>query len=788
MQVMNTDNDATIEAQEVLVEAPTDSQVAPKLRKREDVDWATLRARSLQPGGFGKDREAIWPKLLNVRLPRAGTKTVSPPPPMVLEGDDGEIKQETDASAAAREGSTNNSIIQHRDERQIKLDTDRSFVLYPSEETGPAPRETLQFDLNSLIVSVFRNRPKLNYFQGYHDIMTVLYLTLPPEIQPTCAEKLSLHRLRDSMLTSLEPVVGLLRILKNLLRLADPEYAKLLERDSPLPFYALPNLLTLFSHDMPTLPLIQHVFDYLLCRPPITVVYLSAAILLAKKDYILTVEDHLDSFMLHPILSTLPPISEGIDPDPEPDSQNVKPPPAADISHSQPTNVTPATDHDPSDDLPPPPPHDNTNNTLPSPPPSQLLPELNPETPPLAKDIPSLSLLLPQSPPSPPLSSFPSLPPTPTPSVDPSIDTHTPTSDEASIEGTPNSNSNPNSNPTPPSLPPPLPPNNDANNDAPSLPPSRAHPSPSLSSSSLSPYPTPPQSPPNPIPLPTLLTQSDALLSRFPPTHPDLKVNIIMGPQSIVHTWSDNFRDWPTDDEAENMVCRLDLVVYPVVEEEEEDTDAEWGGSESEEEEEGADVSGGDEWDEKEGGFNLWSNLRRRKSSTTQKQEKGSSGRTNKRKHTKRRRRRPRGDSNANGGFKKLGKFLTALNELTRPTTNNNNNNNNNNRHRRQSRFFHFPSMRPHLHRNDRTTMPTTTTTMVAGAVLVLGVAMAVYGVKSREGVIEFGASAGASFVLGGGAGSIVGGSGGVEAYFEEVRKVAKEVVGLGARLLHIHI
>lgn len=87
------------------------------------------------------------------------------------------------------------------------------------------------------------------------------------------------------------------RVTKNLLRLADTEYADILEqyvlftishnqvviielqpRTFPLPFHALSNLLTLFSHDMPTLPLIQHVFDYLLCRPPIAVVYLATAV------------------------------------------------------------------------------------------------------------------------------------------------------------------------------------------------------------------------------------------------------------------------------------------------------------------------------------------------------------------------------------------------------------------------------------------------------------------------------------------------------------------------------
>jgi TBC1 domain family member 20 len=47
--------------------------------------------------------------------------------------------------------------------------------------------------------------------QGYHDIISVLFLTLPQELQLPVAEKISLHRLRDSMGPNLEPVLGLLR-------------------------------------------------------------------------------------------------------------------------------------------------------------------------------------------------------------------------------------------------------------------------------------------------------------------------------------------------------------------------------------------------------------------------------------------------------------------------------------------------------------------------------------------------------------------------------------------------
>ena len=82
--------------------------------------------------------------------------------------------------------------------------------------------------------------------QGFHDIATVLQLTLPPKVALPALEKLSLHYLRDSMGHTLEPLTGLMlyaphtsimyctyrkqySILQRLLQLADPPYATLLE-------------------------------------------------------------------------------------------------------------------------------------------------------------------------------------------------------------------------------------------------------------------------------------------------------------------------------------------------------------------------------------------------------------------------------------------------------------------------------------------------------------------------------------------------------------------------------
>ena len=71
------------------------------------------------------------------------------------------------------------------------------------------------------------------------------------------------------------------------------------------------------------------------------------------------------------------------------------------------------------------------------------------------------------------------------------------------------------------------------------------------------------------ISLTALLQHADILYERYPPTHPSIALDTIMGPQSVVFTWSQDPSLLPRDDEAELMVTRPDLVVLPIPEEEE---------------------------------------------------------------------------------------------------------------------------------------------------------------------------------------------------------------------------
>ena len=77
--------------------------------------------------------------------------------------------------------------------------------------------------------------------------------------------------------------------------------------------------------------------------------------------------------------------------------------------------------------------------------------------------------------------------------------------------------------------------------------------------------------PPRPrISLTSLLMQADNLYSRFPPSHPSIALSSVMGPQSVMLTWSEDPAELPSDDDAELMVTRPELVVLPYIESDDE--------------------------------------------------------------------------------------------------------------------------------------------------------------------------------------------------------------------------
>ena len=67
------------------------------------------------------------------------------------------------------------------------------------------------------------------------------------------------------------------------------------------------------------------------------------------------------------------------------------------------------------------------------------------------------------------------------------------------------------------------------------------------------------------VSLPDLLTQADTLYAQYPPALPELHIRDILGPQSVIHTWSEDPDELPSDDEAEKMATHTSLIVLPFV-------------------------------------------------------------------------------------------------------------------------------------------------------------------------------------------------------------------------------
>lgn len=169
--------------------------------------------------------------------------------------------------------------------------------------------------LSDLITEVLRRHPYLSYFQGFHDICQVFLLALPdPAIRYQAVSRLSVLRIRDFMLPTLSACITQLRLIPELIAVADPDLAEFLgigpsttlQPESPLTFLAalarendtehvegslhlaaMQGTLTMYAHDIESLSGISRLFDALLAHEPVFSLYLFAEMVLSRRDDLL---------------------------------------------------------------------------------------------------------------------------------------------------------------------------------------------------------------------------------------------------------------------------------------------------------------------------------------------------------------------------------------------------------------------------------------------------------------------------------------------------------------------
>ncbi|TVY21397.1 GTPase-activating protein gyp10 [Lachnellula arida] len=243
-------------------------------------DVHKLRALATSEGGLLSDdlRRQAWPLFLG------------------YPSQDNYVESETEERESWKR------LPKHRDEDQVQLDVNRSFIYYPNDQSMK-DLDRRKEELSDLITEVLRCHPYLCYFQGYHDICQVFLLVLEHRDRSAAVARLSALRIRDFMLPTLAPALAQLRLIPAILYAVDPKLCNHLSQTQP--FFALSGTLTMYAHDIQEYGDIARLFDVFLAREAVFSVYMFAQIVLQRSDELFeTPADEPE--MLHSILSKLP--------------------------------------------------------------------------------------------------------------------------------------------------------------------------------------------------------------------------------------------------------------------------------------------------------------------------------------------------------------------------------------------------------------------------------------------------------------------------------------------------
>ncbi|KAL8988179.1 MAG: hypothetical protein Q9177_002707 [Variospora cf. flavescens] len=193
-------------------------------------------------------------------------------------------------------------LPRHKDEDQVRLDVDRSFIYYPKNETD-RQLDHRKKELSAVITQVLRTHPMLSYFQGFHDIVQVFLLVLGADDAPASVSHLSLLRIRDFMLPSLSASLAHLRLLPSILQAEDANLCHHLSQTQP--FFALAATICLYAHDIEEYGDIARLFDFLLAHGAVVSLYFFAVIVLSRREELFDIPAD-EPEMLHSVLSKLP--------------------------------------------------------------------------------------------------------------------------------------------------------------------------------------------------------------------------------------------------------------------------------------------------------------------------------------------------------------------------------------------------------------------------------------------------------------------------------------------------
>jgi len=239
-------------------------KIVEDLLSEEQVDIRELRKVSAVRGLVTSSlRARVWPRLLHVDLTQLPTY------------------EEYHALSAA----------ENEFRAIISADVHRSLYHY-FDEDQELQRQRQRIKLERVLNAVVNfHEGNVHYYQGLHDIASVLLLTLGESLAFAVLCELTTIRLRDCTQSTLEPVAELLKLQIPILRKLDPSLAKHLENMKIPCYFAISWFITWFSHDVPHFHEVCRLFDFFLATHPLMPLYAGAVSMHAARAELLEAKE-----------------------------------------------------------------------------------------------------------------------------------------------------------------------------------------------------------------------------------------------------------------------------------------------------------------------------------------------------------------------------------------------------------------------------------------------------------------------------------------------------------------
>lgn len=171
----------------------------------------------------------------------------------------------------------------HPDYNQVGRDVKRSFNQVSDEKFKEHRRKVL-FDV---VMSVLERHKDLHYYQGFHDVASVVLTIARPPLAMLFLERLALGPLFPFFDVKFDGLVSILNLFNPLLSLVDKELGDYFDEVDVDPNFIVPYIITWFTHKAPTLEIAVHLLDVFVVSHPLLPMYLVVSLVLEKKKEVM---------------------------------------------------------------------------------------------------------------------------------------------------------------------------------------------------------------------------------------------------------------------------------------------------------------------------------------------------------------------------------------------------------------------------------------------------------------------------------------------------------------------